>query len=98
MNLKLYFNFLRLLLDEQNRLGLNHLTESDRRVLLVLWEMSNNGKDEFRVTYKKCLALLGEQFISKAQFYQTIKKAIEIEMLIRKDSSRTGRYKFQISN
>jgi len=32
--------------------------------------------------------------VSKAQFYQTIRKAIEMKLIYRVGSSRAGRYKF----
>ena len=94
MNLNAYFNTLTLLIESEEQLNLVDLTESDRRILLALWVMSNGGSDEVRVNYKKCASLIQGRDVSKAQFYQTIRKAIEMKLIYRVGSSRAGRYKF----
>ena len=94
MNLNAYFNTLTLLIEAEEQLNLVDLTESDRRILLALWVMSNRGSDEVKVNYKKCVSLIQGRDVSKAQFYQTIRKAIEMKLIYRVGSSRTGRYKF----
>ena len=94
MNLNAYFNTLTLLIEAEEQLNLVDLTESDRRVLLALWVISNGGSDEVKVNYKKCVSLIQGRDVSKAQFYQTIRKAIEMKLIYRVGSSRAGRYKF----
>ncbi len=94
MNLNAYFNTLRLLIEAEEQLNLGDLTESDRKILLALWVMSNGESDEIKVNYKKCVSLVQGQDVSKAQFYQTIRKAIEMKLIYRVGLSRAGRYKF----
>ena len=52
MNLNAYFNTLTLLIEAEEQLNLVDLTESDRRILLALWVMSNGGSDEVKLTTK----------------------------------------------
>jgi len=94
MNLNSYFNALTLLIEAEEQLNLIDLTESDRRILLALWVISNGGSDEVKANYKKCVSLIKGRDVSKAQFYQTIRKAIEMKLIYRMGSSRAGRYKF----
>ena len=92
-NLKSYLNIVNLMFETEKAMGLESVTESDRVVLLLLWDKSKQGRKDFTVTYED-LFENGELDVSRAQFYQTIRKAIEMKLIYRVGSSRAGRYKF----
>jgi DNA-binding IscR family transcriptional regulator len=93
--LKFYLKLLSLLDSASKELGLDSLTESDRAVLRVLWEMAQKQGGEIELTYSDFLALQAESDnLSRAQYYKSL-AALERHGLIKKvGGARSGRYAF----
>jgi len=45
-DLKAYLNIVNLLIDTEKELGLETVTESDRTIFILLWQLSNLGKKD----------------------------------------------------
>jgi hypothetical protein len=93
MDLKSYLNIVNLLQVAESDLGLDSMTESDRSILLLLWNMSNSGKKPVKATYEAICDEGGVAF-SRAQFYKTLRKASELGMIERIGSPRSASYEW----
>ena len=74
-------------------MGLESVTESDRAVLVLLWNKSQQGRKDFTVTYED-LFENGELVVSRAQFYKTMSKAKELKLIERIGSPRSATYQW----
>ena len=90
-NLKSYLNIVNLMFETEKAMGLESVTESDRAVLLLLWDKSKQGRKDFTVTYED-LFENGELDVSRAQFYKTMSKAKELKLIERIGSPRSATY------
>ena len=92
-DLKAYLNIVNLLIDTEKELGLETVTESDRTIFILLWQLSNSGKKTVTATYEQ----LAEQHglsASRAQFYKTITKAKTLGLIEQIGSPRSATYKW----
>ncbi len=92
-DLKAYLNIVNLLIDTEKELGLQAVTESDRTIFILLWQLSNSGKKTVTATYED----LAEQHglsTSRAQFYKTIIKAKKLGLIEQVGSSRSATYQW----
>jgi len=92
-NLKSYLNIVNLMFETEKAMGLESVTESDRAVLLLLWDKSKQGRKDFTVTYED-LFDNGEIVVSRAQFYKTMSKAKELKLIERIGSPRSATYQW----
>jgi len=92
-NIKSYLNIVNLMFETEKAMGLESVTESDRAVLLLLWDKSKQGRKDFTVTYED-LFENGELDVSRAQFYKTMCKAKELKLIERIGSPRSGTYQW----
>jgi hypothetical protein len=90
-NLKSYMNIVNLMFETEKAMGLESVTESDRAVLLLLWDKSKQGRKDFTVTYED-LFENGELDVSRAQFYKTMSKAKKLKLIERIGSPRSATY------
>ena len=90
-NLKSYLNIVNLMFETEKAMGLESVTESDRAVLLLLWDKSKQGRKDFTVTYED-LFENSELHVSRAQFYKTMSKAKELKLIERIGSPRSATY------
>jgi hypothetical protein len=90
-NLKSYLNIVNLMFETEKAMGLESVTESDRAVLLLLWDKSKQGRKDFTVTYED-LFENGELDVSRAQFYKTMSKAKKLKLIERIGSPRSATY------
>jgi len=96
IDLKSYFNIVNLLLHAEKNMGLETITESDRELLLMMWQKSNNGKSELSITYDE-LVDQEQTHISRAQFYKTLAKAHELKIIERTGSPRSATYRWLLA-
>jgi len=92
-NLKAYLNIVNLLIDTEKQLGLEAVTESDRVIFILLWQLSNSGMKTVTATYEE----LAEQHglsASRAQFYKTITKAKKLGLIEQVGSARSATYQW----
>ena len=92
-DLKAYLNIVNLLIDTEKQLGLEAVTESDRVIFILLWQLSNSGKKTVTATYEE----LAEQHglsASRAQFYKTITKAKKLGLIEQVGSARSATYQW----
>ena len=92
-NLKSYLNIVNLMFETEKAMGLESVTESDRAVLLLLWDKSKQGRKDFTVTYED-LFENGELDVSRAQFYKTMSKAKKLKLIERISSPRSATYQW----
>ena len=92
-DLKAYLNIVNLLIDTEKELGLKTVTESDRVIFILFWQLSNSGKKTVTATFEE----LAEQHClcaSRAQFYKTITKAKKLGLIEQMGSPRSATYKW----
>ena len=92
-DLKAYLNIVNLLIDTEKELGLQAVTESDRTIFILLWQLSNSGKKTATATYEE----LAEQHglsAYRAQFYKTITKAKKLGLIEQVGSARSATYQW----
>ena len=92
-DLKAYLNIVNLLIDTEKELGLETVTESDRTIFILLWQLSNSGKKAVTATYEE----LAEQHglsASRTQFYKTITKAKRLGLIEQVGSARSATYQW----
>ena len=92
-DLKSYFNVVNLLLHAEKNMGLDSMTESDREILLSMWNKSNNGKSDLKITYED-LPNEDQINVSRAQFYKTLRKATDLQILERIGTPRSATYRW----
>ena len=92
-NLKSYLNIVNLMFETEKAMGLESVTESDRAVLVLLWNKSQQGRKDFTVTYED-LFENGELDVSRAQFYKTMSKAKKLKLIERIGSPRSATYQW----
>jgi hypothetical protein len=92
-NLKSYLNIVNLMFETEKAMGLESVTESDRAVLLLLWDKSKQGRKDFTVIYED-LFENGELDVSRAQFYKTMSKAKKLKLIERIGSPRSATYQW----
>ena len=93
IDLKSYFNIVNLLLHAEKNMGLETITESDRALLLAMWQKSDNGKRDLSVTYEDLIDQ-EQTSISRAQFYKTLTKAKELKIIEHIGSPRSATYRW----
>jgi len=94
-NLKSYLNIVNLMFETEKAMGLESVTESDRAVLVLLWNKSQQGRKDFTVTYED-LFENGELVVSRAQFYKTMSKAKKLKLIERIGSPRSATYQWTV--
>ena len=94
VNLKIYIAMLKLAQDASLELGLDGLSKTDQIIMTTLYK--NFSDEEFSITYDQCLSLLNNSNISKTQFYKSIKKLIDENIIEKVGPQRSHKYKFSI--
>ena len=99
-DLRMFVGILKLAHSAAQELGLENLTQTDRNVLLYLWEeMEKKGHRnmEFKVTFEYFVKNYEKDGfkISKAQFYKSLNRLIESNYLDRIGTERSAIYAFK---
>ena len=95
-NLRLFLGLLKITEDAATTLGLETLTPSDRLILSKLWEHFGSQDDPFEVG-PEFLDLLNESHgksTSRAQFYKTLRKLEDNQIIFHTGSPRSKKYVF----
>jgi len=92
---KLYMSLLQLTNKASEELNVSSLTNTDKDVLLHIWNATHEGQEYFISNYKKLPDKLKD--ISKSQFYKSIKKLLDEGIIEKVGSERSGTYQMIIS-
>jgi len=93
-SVRFYVSLVRMLCEASSEMGLDHLTESDRVIYMLLWELVDQNDMTVDASYDRLLAkadALGLTF-SKPQFYKTMKILTNSGLIKHIGSQRSGRY------
>ena len=96
-NIRFYLGLLKMTNDAADEAGLAGLTNSDRDVLLLVWDQYADGVVKKEIACDAILkeaAKLGKK-ISKAQFYKSMKTFEKLNIVERIDSPRSQTYMFK---
>ena len=95
--LRFFLGLVRQLESASIELGLGSLTDSDRIVLIALWDVvdkktyqSNLGYDRFAEMTEK-----QEIVVSRSQFFKSINKLEDLKLITRVGGSRSGTYQLR---
>ena len=92
VDLKIYIAMLKLAQDTSVELGLDGLSKTDQLILTTLYD--NFSGEEFSITYFECLKLLNNSNLSKTQFYKSMERLIEDNIIEKLGTQRSHTYKF----
>ena len=94
-NVRFFVSLVRMLCESSSALGLDHLTESDRLIYMLLWEMADQRDMTVDAAFEQALEraqALGLKF-SKPQFFKTLKILTAAGLIEHIGSARSGRYR-----
>jgi len=91
---KFYLGLLSLTISAEEELGLSSLTAADKQLLAALWRDSNEGSKLVEATYERAELELELDFddFSRAQFYKSVRKLLELGFIKRVGSKRSATY------
>ena len=92
-DLKFFMGLLKLISSAEEELGLENLTQKDRQVLQVFWS-HKDASGEIDMTYETFCQRQGHSKTSRAQYFKSIQKLVESEMIQRLGSARSHKFKF----
>jgi predicted transcriptional regulator len=75
-------------------LNVSNLTNTDKNVLLHIWNSTHEGQEVFISNYEELPIKLKD--ISKSQFYKSIKKLLDEGIIEKVGSDRSGTYQMII--
>lgn len=80
-----------------NALGLGSLTDSDRIVLIKLWDVLDQKSSLATLSHEKFEELTKKQEIevSRSQFFKSLKKLEDIGLITRVDGPRSSTYQLR---
>lgn len=95
--LKFFLSLIRLIDSTTNDLGLGSLTESDRVVLLALWNEIDEKTSHASLSFDLFAQRAKEQdtVVSRSQFFKSLKKLEDLELIKRVDGARSATYKLR---
>lgn len=92
MDRKFYLGLLSLTISAEEELGLASLTAADKQLLAALWRDSNEGSKLVEATYERAELELDFDDFSRAQFYKSVRKLLELGFIKRVGSKRSATY------
>ena len=95
--LKFFLSLIRLIDSTTNDLGLGSLTDSDRVVLLALWNEVDEKTSHSSLSFDLFAQRTKEQdtVVSRSQFFKSLKKLEDLELIKRVDGVRSATYKLR---
>lgn len=93
-NLKFYLSLIRQMDSAANELGLGSLTDSDRIVLIALWDVVDQKTFNATLSHERFEELTKKQEIevSRSQFFKSLKKLEGIGLIQRVAGQRSSTY------
>lgn len=93
-------NLLNMTNQAAEELNLADLTNSDKELLLLIWQMSSHGKEDVIATYDEVISVSGKKddFMSKSQFYKSINALLRNDILLKIGSERSKTYRLSFLN
>jgi hypothetical protein len=91
---RFYVGLIKMLNQAEVELDIADLTESDRNVLLLLWESSHPNTLEVYANYESYTVLAAKMNmkISRPQFFKSLRRLVEFELIKRIGSPRSGHF------
>ena len=93
-NLRFYVGLIRMLTDSSEQLELQSMTESDRLIYMILWELVDPSSMVVEATYdqihKKAKQL--NQDFSRPQFFKTMRILIQLGLISKVGPARSAQY------
>lgn len=95
--LKFYLGLIKLIDSTSRELGLDALTDSDRQVLNMLWEVADQNTARASLSYESFLetALARDIKVSRSQFFKSLKKLEDVQLIERIEGPRSSTYKLR---
>jgi DNA-binding MarR family transcriptional regulator len=95
--LKFYLGLIKLIDSTSKELGLDSLTDSDRQVLNMLWEVADQNSAKASLSYEVFLdsAIAKGIKVSRSQFFKSLKKLEDVELIKRVEGPRSSTYQLK---
>lgn len=95
--LAFYLQLIRQMDSAANELGLGSLTDSDRIVLIALWDVVDQKTFHASLSHDRFEELTKKQEIevSRSQFFKSLKKLEDIGLIQRVDGQRSSTYRLR---
>ena len=94
-DLKFFMGLLTLISSAAEEMGISNLSYKDKQVLQTFWDHkdANNSVD---MTYGEFCQLIGADVVSRSQYFKSIQKLIDAELICKSGSIRSHKFKFLI--
>ena len=95
--LKFYLGLIKLIDSTSKELGLDSLTDSDRQVLNMLWEVADQNSAKASLSYEvfSDSAIAKGIKVSRSQFFKSLKKLEDVELIKRVEGLRSSTYQLK---
>ena len=95
--LKFYLGLIKLIDSTSRELGLDSLTESDRQVLNMLWEVADQNTARSSLSYETFAEMIDRKgiVVSRSQFFKSLKKLEDVALIKRIDGPRSSTYQLK---
>lgn len=95
--LKFYLGLIKLIDSTSRELGLDSLTDSDRQVLNMLWEVADQNTAKAALSYESFVetAQLRDINVSRSQFFKSLKKLEDVQLIKRVEGPRSSTYQLR---
>ena len=95
--LNFYLGLIRQLDSVAHELGLGSLTDSDRIVLIMLWEVADKNTAQATLSFELFAEMTKKQeiIVSRSQYFKSLKKLDDVGLITRIEGPRSGTYQLQ---
>ena len=92
-DLKFFMGLLTLISSAEEEMGLSNLSDKDKLVLQAFWDHKDENKC-FDMTYEKFCQLIGTKKVSRSQYFKSIQRLMDAELICKLGSVRSHQFKF----
>lgn len=95
--LKFFLSLIRQMDSAANELGLGSLTDSDRIVLIALWDVADKNTSQAALGFDQFAEITKQQeiVVSRSQFFKSLKKLEDVQLIKRIEGARSATYQLR---
>ena len=92
-DLKFFMGLFTLISSAEEEMGISNLSDKDKLVLQAFWDHKDEN-NSFDITYEKFCQLIGTKTVSRSQYFKSIQKLIDADLICKLGSVRSHKFKF----
>ena len=94
-DLKFFMGLLALISSAEEEMGLRNFSQKDKEVLQTFWD-HKNVDNSIDITYDQFCQLIGTNKVSRSQYFKSIQKLLDANLICKEGSVRSHKFKFVI--